>query len=39
MAQEARARKLDQAAAVKAKMALQSDQILANAVYQEFDRR
>jgi peptidyl-prolyl cis-trans isomerase C len=35
MAQEARARKLDQSAAVKAKMALQSDQILANAVYQE----
>ena len=35
MAQEARARKLDQSAAVKAKMALQSDQILANAVYQQ----
>jgi len=35
MAQEARARKLDQSAAVKAKVALQSDQILANAVYQE----
>lgn len=35
MAQEARTRKLDQSAAVKAKMALQSDQILANAVYQE----
>ena len=35
MAQEARARKLDQSAAVKAKIALQSDQILANAVYQE----
>jgi peptidyl-prolyl cis-trans isomerase C len=35
MAQEARARKLDQSAAVKAKMALQSDQILANAVYQD----
>ena len=35
MAQEARARKLDQSAAVKAKAALQSDQILANAVYQD----
>ncbi len=35
MAQEARARKLDQGAAVKAKIALQSDQILANAVYQQ----
>ena len=35
MAQEARARKLDQSAAVRAKVALQSDQILANAVYQE----
>ena len=35
MAQEARARKLDQLAGVKAKVALQSDQILANAVYQE----
>ena len=34
MAQEARARKLDQSAAVKAKAALQMDQILANAVYQ-----
>ncbi|HEY2845845.1 MAG TPA: peptidylprolyl isomerase [Bryobacteraceae bacterium] len=35
MAQEARARKLDQGSAVKAKIALQSDQVLANAVYQE----
>jgi len=35
MAQEARARKLDQSAAVKAKAALQMDQILANAVYQQ----
>jgi len=35
MAQEARARKLDQSAAVKAKMALQSDQVLASAVYQQ----
>lgn len=35
MAQEARTRKLDQSAAVKAKLALQSDQILANAVYQQ----
>ena len=35
MAQEAKARKLDQSAAVKAKIALQSDQILANAVYQQ----
>ncbi len=35
MAQEARSRKLDQSSAVKAKIALQSDQILANAVYQE----
>jgi len=35
MAQEARARKLDQSAAVKAKVALQMDQILANAVYQQ----
>ena len=35
MAQEARTRKLDQSAAVKAKIALQSDQILGNAVYQE----
>jgi peptidyl-prolyl cis-trans isomerase C len=35
MAQEARMRKLDQSAAVRAKVALQSDQILANAVYQE----
>jgi peptidyl-prolyl cis-trans isomerase C len=35
MAQEARARKLDQSAAVRAKVALQSDQILANAVFQE----
>ena len=35
MAQEARARKLDQSAAVRAKVALQSDQILANAVYQD----
>jgi peptidyl-prolyl cis-trans isomerase C len=35
MAQEARARKLDQSAAVKAKVALQADQILANAVFQE----
>ena len=35
MAQEARARKLDQSAAVKAKLALQTDQVLANAVYQD----
>jgi peptidyl-prolyl cis-trans isomerase C len=35
MALEARARKLDQSAAFKAKIALQSDQLLANAVYQE----
>jgi len=35
MAQEARARKLDQSQAVKAKLALQSDQILAGAVYQQ----
>src|SRR5581483_1944108 len=35
MAQEARTRKLDQSAAVRAKIALQSDQILANAVYQQ----
>jgi len=35
MAQEARTRKLDQSAAVRAKVALQSDQILANVVYQE----
>jgi len=35
MAQEARMRKLDQSAAVKAKVALQADQILASAVYQE----
>ena len=35
MAQEARARKLDQSAAVKAKMALQDDQVLASAVYQQ----
>jgi peptidyl-prolyl cis-trans isomerase C len=35
MAQEARVRKLDQSAAVRAKIALQSDQVLANAVYQE----
>lgn len=35
MAQEARARKLDQSPAVKAKLALQSDQILAGAVYQQ----
>jgi peptidyl-prolyl cis-trans isomerase C len=35
MAQEARVRKLDQSAAVRAKVALQADQILANAVYQE----
>ena len=35
MALEARARKLDQSAAVKAKAALQMDQILANAVYQQ----
>ena len=34
MAQEARARKLDQSAAVKAKIALQADQILAGAAYQ-----
>ena len=35
MAQEARSRKLDQSAAVRAKIALQADQILANAVYQQ----
>ncbi len=35
MAQEARTRKLDQSAAVRAKISLQSDQILANAVYQQ----
>lgn len=35
MAQEGKARKLDQSAAVKAKIALQSDQILASAVYQQ----
>jgi peptidyl-prolyl cis-trans isomerase C len=35
MAQEAKARKLDQSASVKARIALQSDQILANAVYQD----
>lgn len=35
MAQEARARKLDQSPAVKAKAVLQMDQILANAVYQQ----
>jgi len=35
MAQEAKARKLDQSAGVKARIALQSDQILANAVYQD----
>lgn len=35
MAQEARTRKLDQSAAVRAKIGLQSDQILANAVYQQ----
>jgi peptidyl-prolyl cis-trans isomerase C len=35
MAQEARARKLDQSPAVKAKAELQMDQILANAVYQQ----
>jgi peptidyl-prolyl cis-trans isomerase C len=35
MAQEAKARKLDQSTAVKARIGLQSDQILANAVYQE----
>jgi peptidyl-prolyl cis-trans isomerase C len=35
MAQEARARKLDQSAAVKARAALQMDQILANAVFQQ----
>jgi len=35
MAQEGRARKLDQSPAVKAKMALQFDQILATAVYQQ----
>ena len=35
MAQEARTRKLDQSAAVRAKIALQADQILASAVYQE----
>ncbi len=38
MAQEARTRKLDQSAAVKAKIELQSDQVLANAVYQEFTK-
>lgn len=35
MAQEAKERKLDQSAGVKARIALQSDQILANAVYQQ----
>ena len=35
MAQEAKARKLDQSASVKARIGLQSDQILANAVYQQ----
>jgi peptidyl-prolyl cis-trans isomerase C len=35
MAQEARSRKLDQSAAVKTKLALQSDQVLANAVFQQ----
>ncbi len=35
MAQEAKARKLDQSPAVKAKIALQADQILASAVYQQ----
>jgi peptidyl-prolyl cis-trans isomerase C len=35
MAQEARSRKLDQSAAVRAKAALQLDQILANAIYQD----
>lgn len=35
MAQEARSRKLDQSGAVKAKIALQSDQVLASAMYQE----
>ena len=34
MAQEGRARKLDQSGEYKAKIALQSDQLLANAVYQ-----
>jgi peptidyl-prolyl cis-trans isomerase C len=35
MAQEAKARKLDESVGVKARVALQTDQILANAVYQE----
>ncbi len=35
MAQEARTRKLDQAAAVRAKLALQADQVLASALYQQ----
>ena len=35
MAQEARTRKLDQSTAVRAKIALQSDQVLATALYQE----
>jgi peptidyl-prolyl cis-trans isomerase C len=35
MAQEARVRKLDQSAAVRAKVALQADQVLASAVYQD----
>jgi len=35
MAQEAKERKLDQSAGVRARIALQSDQILANAVYQQ----
>ena len=35
MAQEARTRKIDQSAAVRAKISLQSDQVLANAVYQQ----
>jgi len=36
MAQEGRVRKLDQSAAVKAKIALETDQMIANAVFQEF---
>jgi peptidyl-prolyl cis-trans isomerase C len=35
MAQEARARRLDQQAAVQTKIVLQAEQVLANAVYQE----
>jgi peptidyl-prolyl cis-trans isomerase C len=36
MAQEGKVRKLDQSPAVKAKIALESDQIVATAVYQDF---